>query len=165
MKTLIAYCSETGSSKEVAKYISKQFENSKVVNLSEETVEIKNYDKIILGSGIYFSKIHKDLKDFIEDNKELLLKKKFAIFYSCASKDEKKQTNVKTKNFDPQLSSKAMAICCVGGKLNLNKGTLPVKMVVKTANFFTTKVKKENSPVIDYEKVDDFIEIIKNVSL
>jgi len=166
VKILIAYASLTGASEDVAKYIAKKFENPKIVNLStvKNIPDFNKYDKIILGSGIYFGKIHKDLKKVIEQNKELLLNKKFAFFFSCGSTDPKKHKEVIEKNYSSELKRKAMAISCVGGILNYKKCKFPAK-IMPYLNLKMLKMKKQNPPELDYKKMDEFCEKINNITL
>lgn len=164
MKTLIIYGSKTGVSEDVATYIAPAFESSKIVNISTQPVPaLKNYDKIIFGTGIYFSKIHKDIKKFISAHLMELKQKDYAIYYCCGSTDEKKRTGYKEKNFCADVLGSALAIDCVGGKMNPTRAGFPQNIVV----YFATKlIRKQNKlPLeVNYELVDDFIEKVKRIS-
>ena len=165
MKALILYASKTGASEDVAQYIASKFENSKIVNLSSTNnlPNLNGYDKIIVGSGVYFSKIHADLKSFLSSHLDELESKNFGVFFCCGSTDEKKRKSVITKNFCPQLQNSALAIACVGGKLNYQRAGFPQKIIVYLAIKFS-RLNNKLPVEINYQEVDKFIEQMKNIS-
>lgn len=164
MKILIAYCSKTGTSEDAAKYIAKKFDNVTLVNLSQRIPNFNQYDKIILGSGIYFKRLYKDLLSVIEKNKAILLSKKFAIFYCCANLQPKKIQEIKDKNFDDDIKRKSMIISCVGGKLNLSRAKFP-KSVLLFLRIQYYKILNRDMPQLDTKKLDEFCEMINSISL
>ncbi len=165
MKALILYASKTGASEDVAQYIASKFENSKIVNLSNSNnlPNLNSYDKIIVGSGVYFSKIHADLKSFLCSHLDELENKDFGVFFCCGSTDEKKRKSVMTKNFCPQLQNSALAIACVGGKLNYKRAGFPQKIIVYLAIKFS-RLNNKLPVEINYQEVDKFIVQMKNIS-
>ncbi len=83
MKTLIVYASKTGTTEKCAKEINRQLKDSKIVNISYQNEQIKNYDLIIIGSPIRMGRIDKKIKKFLLNNIEILKLKTVAYFICC----------------------------------------------------------------------------------
>ena len=73
MKTLIIYATKTGITEECAKTINKKIEDSTLINIQKEKVDIKEYDFIIVGSPIRMGMIDKKIKSFLQKNRQYLL--------------------------------------------------------------------------------------------
>jgi flavodoxin I len=74
LKILITYYSNTGNTEKVAKSIREGLEDKDVDLIPIENVNplnLKNYDIIFLGSGIYASRVHKSLPDLVGSTSEL----------------------------------------------------------------------------------------------
>lgn len=88
MKILIAYYSQTGNTKKVAKSMKKglaeeDVDLKKIKELSPE--DLKDYDLLLLGSGIYAGKIHKSAVTLVK--KADKIPPKVAFFCTHASPD------------------------------------------------------------------------------
>lgn len=165
MKTLIIYATKTDTSEEVANYIASKCDNARVINIGDAVVPaLKNFDKIILGSGIYMHKIDKNLKKYIKKNKAELEQKDFGIYYCCGSTDEKKRTSYKNKNFCPEFEKKALAIKCVGGKLNPENAENIFQKIIVYLGMRSAKNKNVLPLEIDYKQLDKFINNVMQVS-
>ena len=81
MKTVIVYHSKHhGNTKKLLDAIRKSFPDVKLVDITESKIEdLKAYDRIGIASGIYYSKFHKDMLEYIEE-KLPERKQVFAIF-------------------------------------------------------------------------------------
>lgn len=81
-KSLVLYASSSGNTEKVAKVISNELACSSV-KLDEEfncnDINLKEYDLIIIGTGIYAGKPHKNLVKFLKSIDEKT-SKKFALF-------------------------------------------------------------------------------------
>ncbi|MFX1326653.1 MAG: flavodoxin family protein [Promethearchaeota archaeon] len=86
MKILITYYSSTGNTEKVAKSIKEGLEGKEVDLTPIENVNpsnLKAYDLVFLGSGIYASRVHKSLPDLVGSAPEL--PPKFVFFCTHAS--------------------------------------------------------------------------------
>ena len=81
MKILVCYFSNTGNTEKVAKSIAEGLEGEDLELLKIEDADpskLKNYDLVVLGSGIYAGKLHKKVTDFMKKVTEY--PPKFAFF-------------------------------------------------------------------------------------
>ena len=89
-RVLICYSTRYGSTGEIAEKISEILSNRgssvEVVNLKKGKVkDLDTYDLIIVGSGIQMGRWTKEPLKFLKKNRELLSRKKVALFVSCMS--------------------------------------------------------------------------------
>jgi len=88
-KKAIIYSSKLGKTRKIAEYVAKALK-ADIFDLKKQTViDISEYDHIIFGTGIHAGKPYKPLKEFLEKNKDQLLKKKTTLFLSCMYDDLK----------------------------------------------------------------------------
>ena len=81
MKTVIVYHSQHhGNTKKLLDAIKEAFPDVKLVDITKSRIEdLKEYDRIGIASGIYYSKFHKEMLEYIEE-KLPEGKQVFAIF-------------------------------------------------------------------------------------
>ena len=89
-KALIVYGTRYGATEmtaeEIANVFRKEALDVKVVNLKEEKVEdIREYDLVLVGSGIQIGKWTKEPKKFLKKYQKELVKKKVALFVCCGA--------------------------------------------------------------------------------
>ena len=89
-RVLICYGTRYGSTGEIADRISETLSNRgarvDIVNLKKGKVkDLDTYDLIIVGSGIQMGRWTKEPLKFLKKNRELLSRKKVALFVSCMS--------------------------------------------------------------------------------
>jgi menaquinone-dependent protoporphyrinogen oxidase len=99
-KILIVFGSTKGSTAEIAGNMKKYLaDSSSIVDTMAApiaTIDLSSYDLIIIGSGIYGGKPHKNIQLFIDKNRASLSKKKVAVFAVCGkmcSPNEKTRTS------------------------------------------------------------------------
>ncbi len=70
MNILIAYATRHGSTKRIAKLLAKNLsESPDIIDLKDFfNSDVSNYDLIILGSAVYFGKVQKHFREFIDGN-------------------------------------------------------------------------------------------------
>lgn len=85
MSSIIIYASKTGNTKKVAEYIASKI-GAKAVSVKED-VDLSQYDRIILGTGIYAGKPGKPMAKFVADNKDKL--SSASLFVTCMYNDDK----------------------------------------------------------------------------
>jgi len=88
MKTLIAFSSWTGATKEIAERIAVKLNQSgfetRVVS-TKENINIQSFDLVIIGTSIHAGQTTRSFRRFLRANKELLSKKQVAYFVACAN--------------------------------------------------------------------------------
>ena len=86
MKSVILYAGKHGYTKMVGEEIASS--THEIYAISEFKQSLHDYDKILFGSSLYAGMMRKELKHFINEHKEELMKKKCAI-YVCGLNQEK----------------------------------------------------------------------------
>ena len=137
-KALIVYGTRYGAtemtSEEIANVFRKEGLDVKVVNLKDQKVEdIKEYDLILIGSGIQIGKWTKEPEKFLKKHQKDLSKKKVAIFVCCGTakpleengKDKEKEieeAKIKyLKQKTDKYNLKPISFGFFGGVYNFNK--------------------------------------------
>jgi menaquinone-dependent protoporphyrinogen oxidase len=85
-KILVAYGTRHGSAREIAKHIGSTLmeEGYEVhVKKASKSVEVDQYDLVVIGSGIQVGSWTKEAKNFLKMNSSTLKWKKTALFVSC----------------------------------------------------------------------------------
>jgi len=156
MKTLIVYATKHDATAMLANNIAEQMEFSTIHNLEQgATPSIDNYDCVIVGSPIYAGAIHKEVKAFIEQNADILCKKKLALFLSGmdASGEEKYFDG----NFSTDILQAATAKSVLGGIFDPQKAgffeRIIMRLVSKQSGYMST---------IDDNKIKLFAECINS---
>jgi menaquinone-dependent protoporphyrinogen oxidase len=98
-KILIVYGSTKGATAEIAGTMKKDLAESTyvvdTVAASASKIDLSQYDLIIIGSGIYGGRPHKNIQLFIDNNRTSLNQKKVAVFAVCGKMCS---PNEKTRN-------------------------------------------------------------------
>jgi len=154
MSTLIAYASKNNTTEKCAEILKEKLPNSELINLSRKKPDLSLYNTIIIGSCIRFNYIHTDVKDFIGENIEELLKKRTAIYLCCAFPEKANQYIL--HNFPKRLLNHSTSIECFGGKLKVKPYHFIDKLVMKTVvkNY---KLDKRNLTEIDMHSIDKMV--------
>lgn len=104
MKTIILYSTHDGQTKKIAEYLAQNLDKgAEVVNLTELTQNLADFDRIIIGASIRYGRFDKNLYKFIEKH-TALLQTKLGYFYGVnltarkAGKDTP-ETNVYVRKF------------------------------------------------------------------
>lgn len=79
----------TKNTKKVAEYIASKIGADKFNLKDLMRIDISGYDRIIFGTGIHAGKPYKQVKEFIENNKDALAGKQVKLFISCMYNGEK----------------------------------------------------------------------------
>lgn len=144
MKTLIAYATKYGSAEKCAKIlVARLIGEVDLCNLAaEQTKELSQYDKIIIGGSIYAGRIQKSVTSFCLNNLPALQKMPLGL-YVCgmlADQAEEELTNA----FVPELLAKAAVKEFFGGEIKFGKINFMEKFMVK----MVSKMDK-NIPALD----------------
>jgi len=132
MKILVCYFSNTGNTEKVARSIAEGLEDEVVEVLKVEDVDplsLKNYDLVVLGSGIYGGKLNKKVIDFMK----LVIEypPKFAFFNTHQSATSYQKAFKRIRGKIEENQSKVVGeFDCVGENLGMPKETI-LGMLVK----------------------------------
>lgn len=152
MKTLIAFSSKHGTTRDCANQVLKTLgESTAIIDLDDKNaIDLYMYDFIIIGTPLYMGKIRATVKNFIAQNCSLLEQKKIA-FFTCGIG----QMNEVNKYFNAEvpetLRNKAAAVAHFGAELRLGKMNFLERFAAK-------QIMKERkiSPSIDMESISKF---------
>lgn len=159
MKTLIAFSSKYGAAKKCAELVQKGLKHDvNLVNLkSGYSIDMKEYDTVIIGGSIYAGRFQKEAIKFIDNNKEDLLTKKIGLFTCC--KDEgKKAIEYMENNFPEWIVKKALVKEHLGHEINIEKMKFLDKVILKAV----AKVDKSYSD-IKTENIEKLINTINRL--
>jgi menaquinone-dependent protoporphyrinogen oxidase len=131
-KALIAYGTRYGAaantSEEIAKVLSQQGIDTKVVDLKQEKIkDITAYDLVIVGSGIQINRWTSEPEDFLKKHQKALATKKRALFVCCgsASPDKPEAASEAKRKYLTEKAAKynlqPIAMGLFGGVYNYNK--------------------------------------------
>lgn len=121
MKTLVLYASKYGCTEDCVHYLKDKINHPvKVANLKNlGTIDLNQYDCIIIGGSIYVGKLQKEVQVFCKKHLPLLLTKNIALFMCCTTPE---QTDDFFKhNFPAKLQKHAKTTVNFGGELRENK--------------------------------------------
>ena len=82
-RALVAYASKYGSAEEVARYVAAVLRDAGVecaVVSAADVETVKDYDLIVLGTGLYMGRMHRDARRFLRAHHEALEHGRFAVF-------------------------------------------------------------------------------------
>ena len=154
MKTLVAYASRHGTAEKIAHLLSLEIQDSQVrlLDLRHEsaTVNIDDFDQVIIGGSIHFGEIQKSVKEFYNQYHKQLMTKKLGLFL-CFMRDEIAEEEFNNA-YPEELQNHAKALGFFGGELLFEKMNFMERLVVSTVS-----KKTENEYHIDEEAVESFI--------
>ena len=94
-KTLVIYSSKYGATKKYAEWIAEELKGSILEIGNVKNVDFKEYNIIVLGSGLYAGNIKG--VDILEKNFKIIESKKIVIF-ACGLADYSKEKNISNAN-------------------------------------------------------------------
>ncbi|PKP21791.1 MAG: flavodoxin [Bacteroidetes bacterium HGW-Bacteroidetes-21] len=159
MKTLILYTSSHGTTQKAAEYLAAKFSISPdVFNLkNNKEVDLKFYDKLIIGSSVHAGMTPGFLKKFLEKNMDIILQKKFALFLSCMYEGEIIEKQFQNA-FPEKLRNASVYNANSGGEFIFEKMNFIERMMVKKVAGVKASVTN-----IHYEELDKLFEAINIV--
>jgi len=122
MKTLIIYASKYGTTEDCAFELKNQIKGeTKLINMKEnsKTVDIDEFDNIIIGCSIYMTRISLEIFNFCEQNLQKLLDKKVGIFLCCGFLEQFQE--YLNQNFPKELLENAVISQHFGAEARVSK--------------------------------------------
>lgn len=131
-RTLIAYATKHGSSGECARALAvKMTSETEIFNLKDKKqIDLKDYDRVIIGGSIYAGRIQKEVTDFCSKNENELQGKKIGFFICGMSEGEVAEKQI-AASFPAALLSRSIAKENFGGKFDFSKMNFMEKVIVK----------------------------------
>ncbi len=159
MKTLIVFSSKYGTTQNCGELLKKGLNHDvNMINLKNSySVNLKEYDVVIIGCSIYAGRAQKKVVKFIENNKEALQTKKIGLFVCCKEEGEKALEYIKG-NYPDWIINKALAKEHFGHEVNLEKMGFLDKIILKAA----AKVTRSYSD-IKTENIESFVNTINRL--
>lgn len=133
MKTLIVFSTKYGATEKCAELVKKGLNHE--VNLANlrnsKSVNLKEYDNVIIGGSVYVGKIQKEIAKFVDDNKKDLQTKQIGLFVCCKFNGDKAMEQIKNSLPD-WVVNKAFAKEYLGHELSLEKMSFMDKLITKS---------------------------------
>ena len=156
MKTIIIYSTKHNFTKKCAELLSEKLQGQvELFNLRQgNEVNLKAYDKVILGGSIYMGQIQKQVSQYCLENLNELKEKKLGLFICCMQKDDSavKQLN---EAFPQELVTKAVAKNVFGGGFSFSSMNFFEKLITRKV----AKVKEDTSVIFE-KNIMEFAERI-----
>lgn len=132
MNALIAYSSKYGCTKKCVELLHKELNgNVEIINLqTSKNIDLSKYNKIIIGGSIYMGMIQKEVKEFCNNNLEVLKEKQIGLFI-CGMQEGKFITTEINENFPKELLEASIIKEHFGGEFTFSKMKFFEKMIVK----------------------------------
>jgi menaquinone-dependent protoporphyrinogen oxidase len=160
MKKIIIYASKYGCTEKAVKLLKSKIPGEiKTVNLAREKApDLSAFDTVILGGPIYIGKMHKVLYDYMQQNREVLKKKRLALFVCAGEQDPAASEKQLTSAFPEELYNCAIIREAIGGELHLDKMSFMTKLMLRVV-----KGIKEDYSRLSEVKIDRFAREVSNV--
>lgn len=164
---LIIYSTTDGHTLEICErlkqVIEQQHHRVRLISIDDEkNVDLKLYDKIIIGASIRYGKHNRSVYDFIKRNEQILDSKPNAFFSVnlVARKPEKSQpeTNPYLKTFLKQISWQPKKLAVFAGKIDYPRYRFRDRLMIQLI-MWMTKGPTDPETVIDFtdwKQVDEF---------
>lgn len=132
MKALIIYGTKKGTTETCVNKLKTYMKcDTDIINIDDnKEVSLEKYDTVIIGSPVYAGMFIKGIKEFIENNKFELKKKKLGLFMCCMSNDE-----IVEKQFKENIPEEILEIAKIkgnfGGEFKFSKMNFFEKTIIK----------------------------------
>ncbi|NOQ78567.1 MAG: menaquinone-dependent protoporphyrinogen IX dehydrogenase [Gammaproteobacteria bacterium] len=156
-KIIIIYSTTDGHTREICSYLRQVIEEygNQVISVSiddKKEIDLKSFDKIVIGASIRYGKHHKKVYQFIKKQLQILEEKSSAFFSVnvVARKPEKNQpdTNPYLKKFLTQISWKPKNLAVFAGKIDYQKYSFWDRSMIRFIMWMT------NGPTDPKAKID-----------
>lgn len=174
MKTLILYSSTDGHTIKICQFLQKvielQEEETTLISVEHESnINLKNFDRVILGASIRYGKHSPLIVDFINNNTAMLntLPNAFFSVNLVARKPEKRtpETNPYLNNFLKQISWKPMELAVFAGKLDYPRYKFRDRLMIRMIMWMTGGPTERNAVVefTDWKQVAAFGRLVSQM--
>ncbi|TFH10103.1 MAG: nitric oxide synthase [Candidatus Thorarchaeota archaeon] len=140
-KVLICYGTRYGSAGEVSEHVAETLRNrgatADVIDLKKGKVtNLDTYDLIVVGSGIQMGKWTKEPLKFLKKNREILSRKKVALFVSCMSAAKPETCNQARRDYLDNIAAEfpdvtPISMGLFGGMIDSSRGNIMTKAIMQ----------------------------------
>jgi len=173
-KIIIIYSTTDGHTREICQYLQQVIEkrDNHVVLISinnEAEIDLKSFDKIVIGASIRYGKHSPKVIEFIKKNLHILERKSNAFFSVnvVARKPEKNQpeTNPYLIKFLRQIPWKPMKLAVFAGKIDYQKYKFWDRLIIRLIMWMTKGPTdpKTNIDFTNWSQVEDFGQVISEI--
>ena len=157
MKTLIIYGSNHGCAKKCAELLKENLKGEvDIVDIRKDiTLDLNNYDKVVIGGSIYMGKIQKEIEEVCESYCDNLKEKKLGLFICCMN-EENVEKQIKD-NFPEKLILSAKVQGYFGGAFNFKDMNFFERFIIRKV-FKSLANTNDKFKGIDMKKFVDMIE-------
>lgn len=157
MKTLIIYGSNHGCAKKCAELLEENLKGEvDIVDIRKDiTLDLNNYDKVVIGGSIYMEKIQKEIEEVCESYCDNLKEKKLGLFICCMN-EENVEKQIKD-NFPEKLILSAKVQGYFGGAFNFKDMNFFERFIIRKV-FKSLANTNDKFKGIDMKKFVDMIE-------
>jgi menaquinone-dependent protoporphyrinogen oxidase len=154
MKTVIIFASKHGTTEKVANIIAGKLQNEEVKLFRLQhpkrlTLQLREADRIILGSPVYGGRIQKIMTRFCQLHSEELQKKELGLFVCGMQPTEEQRYEEMQRAYQPVLTGHARALGFMGGEFLFHKMNFLERWVVKKVAKTTYSISQLDEPAID----------------
>ncbi len=129
MKTLICYATKKGTTLKCSRLIADKTEDYILIDIKDtKGIVLEDYERIYIGTPVYFGRINKRIAKFIESNKNTLSKTDLRIF--TVGMDDKNIKETRKRNFPQEILDSAI-IKYVGGAYNFENMNFLERFIVR----------------------------------
>ena len=89
MSSIVFYASTAGNAEAAAGYIASKIGGKAVPIASASSEDISQADTVVFGSRVHAGGVHRDIRNYIESNRDALASKRTAYFLTCLFRDER----------------------------------------------------------------------------
>ena len=168
---LIIYSTTDGHTREIClrlkAVIEHEQQHARLVSIDESTdLDLRSFDKIVIGASIRYGKHSPLVTEFIERNEHMLNAKPNAFFSVnvVARKPEKSrpETNPYVRKFFRKLSWRPRQVAVFAGKIDYPSYSFFDRLVIRFIMWLTHGPTNRNAVIdfTDWEKVDEFGKVI-----
>lgn len=173
-KILITYSTTDGQTQKICVYLQQilesTFQHITVVSVDHLTsLNLTNYDKVIIGASIRYGKHSKAIYDFIQTNHEILKEKKSAFFSVnvVARKPNKNtvETNPYINKFLKQISWQPNETAVFAGKIDYKKYNFIDRTMIRFIMWMTKGPTDPQTSIefTDWNQVESFAKTIQTM--
>jgi len=164
MKTLIAYSTESGTTKGLSELLSKKIKGDvTIINLKEQrNITLSNFETIIIGGSIKGGKMQNEVRSFCINNLNELKQKNVGLFICCGSED--KSIDYMKSSFTAELFENAISKEYFGFEMNPDNIKPFDKIMLKIGAFLTGRSRKpQHIKKIREDNIEKMSSIINNI--
>ena len=173
-KIIIIYSTTDGHTREICHYlqqvIEKRNNHVELISINNEAeIDLKSFDKIVIGASIRYGKHSLKVNEFIKKNLHILESKSNAFFSVnvVARKPEKNhpETNPYLIKFLRQIPWKPMKLAVFAGKIDYQKYKFWDRLMIRLIMWMTKGPTdpKTNIDFTNWSQVEDFGQVISEI--